>query len=305
MKEIIKRLCINLIFNPKKILIKLCTMSAVFCPDELYIKILYRLHIGKKLDLKNPKTYNEKLNWLKLHNRKSEYTTMVDKCAVKSYIASIIGWDYIIPTIGVWDTPEEIDWNVLPNKFVLKTTHGGGNSGVVICKDKRSFDKQLATVKLKKSLRQDLYKTSKEWPYKNVKRQIIAEPYMEDAKTEELRDYKFFCFDGEVKALFVGSERQKRVEPYFDFFDSDFNLLPIRQGHPNSPIPPTKPICFEEMKVVASKLSKGIPHVRIDLYEVNGKIYFGEITFYHFGAMVPFVPEEWDYILGSWIKLPL
>lgn len=273
--------------------------------DETYIKWNYYFGIHKFPNLENPQTYNEKLQWLKLHDKHSKYTQMVDKYAVKDYVSAIIGNEYVIPTIGVWNTPEEIEWNKLPNQFVLKTTHGGGNCGVVICKNKEAADIQSMTKKLNQSLKQNLYTTSREYPYKEVIKRIIAEPYMEDSQTQELRDYKFFCFDGKVKALFIGSERQKREEPYFDFFDSEFNLLPIKQGHPNSINKPQKPCCFEEMKVIASKLSEGIPHVRVDLYEVNGRIYFGELTFFHFGGIVPFEPENWDYRFGEWLTLPV
>lgn len=300
---LVKRI-VKVVKNPKRVLLFFIKKTAFFYPDVIYIKALFYLQMGKKLNLKNPQTYNEKLNWLKLYNRKPKYTEMVDKYAVKKYVSDLIGNEYIIPTLGVWENPKDIDWNSLPCQFVLKTTHGGGNTGVIICKNKNDIDVKTVIQKLKKSLKQDLYRTSREWPYKNIKKRIIAEPYMEDSKTQDLRDYKFLCFDGEVRALFIGSERQKRKEPYFDFFDESFNLLPIRQGHPNSELPPEKPICFEEMKNIASKLSKGIPHVRVDLYEANGKVYFGELTFFHFGGFVPFYPTKWDNIFGEYLNLP-
>ena len=174
-----------------------------------------------------------------------------------------------------------------------------------ICiKDKKSFDKQTALKKIKRGWRQNLFATSREWPYKYVKHRIIAEKYMEDSVTKELRDYKFFCFNGEVKALFIGTERQKQGEDVkFDFFDADFNHLCLRQGHDSAKKCPEKPQSFEQMKSFASILSKGMPHVRVDLYEVNGNVFFGEMTFYHFGGMVRFKPEEWDMIFGKWLVL--
>lgn len=289
----------------KRTLLLFLKMTSRLLSDELFLRVYYYTHMNKSLDLKNPITYNEKLNWLKLHDRCPLYTKLVDKYAVKAYASNIIGNDKIIPTLAVWDTPEEINWDILPNQFVLKTTHGGGNCGVIICKNKETFNVELACKKLKKSLKQDLYQSSREWPYRDVRRRIIAEPYIEDKETAELRDYKFFCFDGEVKFLFVASERQTRPEPYFDFFDVDYNPLPITQGHPNSITKPIIPKTFEEMKVIANKLSKGLPHVRVDLYEVNGKVLFGELTFYHFGGVVPFLPAEWDYKFGEYIKLPI
>lgn len=271
-------------------------------PDKAYLKLLFKLKLGKSLNLKNPKTFNEKLQWLKLYDRKPIYTTMVDKYAVKEYVANIIGDEYIIPTLGVWDSFDEINFDELPNQFVLKCTHDSG--GLVICRDKSSLDITAAKEKIEKSLKANYYWRGREWPYKNAKQRIIAEKYVEDADTEELRDYKFFCFDGEVKALFIATERfKKRAETKFDFFDTDFNHLPFINGHPNAETLPEKPQKFDEMKRLAAKLSKGIPQLRVDFYEANGKVFFGELTFFHFGGLVPFEPHEWDEKLGSFIKL--
>lgn len=272
-------------------------------PDEKYLKMRFKTTIGKELDLDNPKTFNEKLQWIKLYDRKDIYTTMVDKYAAKKYVAEKIGEKYIIPTLGVWDSFDEIDFDSLPNQFVLKCTHDSG--GLVIVHDKAKLDKEKARKKIEKSLNYDYYAYGREWPYKNVPRKILAEVYMEDEKTAELRDYKFFCFNGVVKAMFIASERQKKGEEVkFDFFDPDFRHLDFCQGHPNAKIPPQKPECFDEMISLAERLSLGFPELRIDFYEVNGKVYFGELTFFHFGGMVPFEPSEWDEIFGSWIELP-
>ena len=270
-------------------------------PDKLYLQMLYRRVFDKKLDLKNPKGYNEKLFWMKLYDHRPEYTTMVDKYAVKKYVANIIGEEYIIPTIGVWDKPEDIEWEKLPNQFVLKCTHDSG--GLVICRDKEKLDIQSAMNKLRKSLKTNYYKAGREWPYKNVPRRIIAEKYMEDKSVGELPDYKFFCFDGVVKALFIGTERGTG-DVKFDYYDADFNHLDLVQIHPISGKDLPKPQRFEKMKELASKLSKGLPQVRVDFYNINGEIYFGELTFFHHGAVIPFHPESWDYTFGSWIKLP-
>ncbi len=271
-------------------------------PDKFYLSCMVRVHCGYWPNWNNPQTYNEKLNWLKLYDRQPRYTMMVDKYAVKEYVASIIGSSYIIPTLGVWDKPEDIDWDSLPDRFVLKTTHGGGNTGVVICKDKATFDRKKTMEKLNKSLKQDIYRVLREWPYKNVPRRIIAEQFIE-GETGDLPDYKFFCFNGEVKALFIGTERSSG-DVKFDYFDAEFHHLDLVQSHPMSGKQIPKPDTFEEMKIVASQLSKGIPHVRVDLYSVNGQVYFGEITFFHHGGVTPFHPQEWDYIFGSWISLP-
>lgn len=271
--------------------------------DEAFLKKEFRYSMGKALNLENPQTYNEKLQWLKLYDRKTIYNTMVDKYEAKKYVADIIGEEYIIPTLGVWDKFEDIDFDKLPEQFVLKCTHDSG--GLSICRDKSKFDKKKAEKKIKRSLKNDFYWSGREWPYKDVKPRIIAEQYMEDTETAELRDYKFFTFNGACKLLFVASERQsKNEETKFDFFDMEYNHLDFRNGHPNAKVWPEKPKCFDEMRALAEKLSKGIPHLRVDFYEVNGKVYFGELTFFHWSGMVPFEPEEWDKTLGDWITLP-
>ena len=271
--------------------------------DKKYLERTYKALMGVELNLDNPTTFNEKLQWLKLYDRKPIYTAMVDKSEAKKYVADIIGEEYIIPTIAVYDSFDEINFDALPDKFVLKCTHDSG--GLAICKDKNTFDVNRAKKRINKSLKNNFYYKYREWPYKNVKPRIIAEQYMEDSETKELRDYKFFCFDGAVEALFIATDRQKPGEDVkFDFFDAEFNHLDMRQGHENAAVAPNKPTQFEKMKELASKLSCGIPHVRVDFYEVNGRIYFGELTFYHFSGMVPFIPEEWDRIFGSWIILP-
>jgi hypothetical protein len=290
--------------RPLKIIVRIGnTKSGRIYSDEFYLKSFYRYNFRKKLNLKNPQTFNEKLQWLKLYDRKPEYTQMVDKYEAKKWIADKIGEEYIIPTLGVWDKFEDIDFDSLPNQFVLKTTHDSG--GVIICKSKEDFDKESAKKKLKKSLKRNYYWNGREWPYKNVKPRILAEEYMVDESGYELKDYKFFCFNGKMKVFFVAKDRQtKGEETKFDFFDENFEHLPFTNGHPNSKPPYFKPENFEKMKELAEKLSQGIPHLRVDFYNINGRIYLGELTFSHWSGFVPFEPEEWDYTLGSWIELP-
>ena len=274
-----------------------------FIPSKMWISYRFKKKMGYPMDWKNPKTYSQKLQWLKVYDKNPLYTTLVDKYEVKKYIAEKIGEEYVIPTLGVWDSFDEIDFDALPDQFVLKCTHDSG--GLIICRDKSKLDIESARKMFKMCLSRNPYDVSREWPYKNVVPRIIAEAYMEDEKTAELRDYKFFAFDGEVKALFIASERASETEETkFDFFDADFNHLPFTNGHPNAKIPPEKPENFEEMKKLAAKLSEGLPQARIDFYEVNGKTYFGEITFFHWGGTKPFDPAEWDYTFGSWIQLP-
>ena len=285
--------------HPKKFLIVLLKKTSPVWPDKLYIRLLFRLSMGKWPNLRNPQTYSEKLQWLKLYDRKPEYTRMVDKYAVKEYVAGIIGDDYVIPTLGVWDKPEDIEWDTLPNQFVLKCTHDSG--GVVICTDKRVFDRKAAIKKLNKSLKTNYYWRNREWPYKNVQKRIIAEKYVcPSPGSKDLPDYKFFCFDGEVKALFVATERQNpNEEVKFDFFDADFNHLPFRQGHENARFTPQKPKNFDVMKKAAAQLSKGMPHARVDLYEVGDKVLFGEVTLFHFSGVMPFRPDSWDKVFKN------
>ncbi|WP_303837284.1 ATP-grasp fold amidoligase family protein [Ruminococcus flavefaciens] len=270
--------------------------------DKEFSKRKYKIKMKKTLNLDSPRTYNEKLQWLKLYYRNPLYTKLVDKYEVKKIVKSIIGEEYIIPTLGVWEHFDEIDFSKLPKQFVLKCTHDSG--GLCICKDKKSFNYQDAKRLIEKCLKQRFYLLGREWPYKGVKPRIIAEPFLEDNKTQELRDYKFFVFDGKVKALFIASDRQKSIDTKFDFFDRDFNWIDVRQGHPNSQNKPEKPVNFDLMISLAEKLGKDMPHVRVDFYEVNGKVFFGEMTFFHHGGWTPFEPEKWDYIFGSWINLP-
>ena len=273
-----------------------------FIPDKLWLTWRFKQRLGYKMDWKNPKTFNQKLQWLKVYDRNPEYTKMVDKYEAKKYVAERIGEEYIIPTLGVWNRFDDIDFDQLPDQFVLKCTHDSG--GLVICRDKNTLDKAAAKKKIEYSLAQNYYATSKEWPYKNVKPRIIAEKYMEDSKTAELRDYKFFAFDGKAKAMFIASERYGAEETKFDFYDMEFNHLDLRNGHPNSNAKIEKPVCFDQMRELAEKLSKGIPQLRVDFYEVDGKIYFGELTFAHWSGMTPFEPQEWDRTFGDWIELP-
>lgn len=263
----------------------------------------------RKLDLKHPQTFCEKIQWLKLYDRKPEYTTMVDKYAVKEYVADIIGKEYIIPTIAVWNHTEEIDWDSLPNSFVLKTTHGGGSGGVIICKDKSKLDKVATIKQLNISYNSCIYKTHREWPYKNVPKRIIAEVLMEDNSEEgtgELSDYKFFCFNGEPKYCQV--IRDRKIQETIDFYDMQWNHMPFVGLNPkvkNGATPVKKPQKLDEMMDVCRMLGKNIPFTRIDLYIINDNIYFGEITFYPATGMGRFSPEEWDYILGKELVLPI
>ena len=271
--------------------------------DEQFLKKQFKDAHGYPLDLENPKTYNEKLQWAKLYDRDPKYTALVDKYEVKRIVAGLIGEEYVVKNYGVWNSFDEIDFDKLPDKFVLKCTHDSG--GVFVCRDKSEKTLKAARKKMEKHLKRDYYMEVREYPYKDVERRIIAEEYLIDESGYELKDYKFFCFDGVPEFMYVALDRNvKGKETKFDFYDMDFRLLPFTNGHPNSGKRIEKPACFDEMKAVAAKLSKGIPHVRVDLYNVNGKVYFGEMTFSHMSGFTPFEPPEWDRIFGDMIVLP-
>lgn len=266
-------------------------------PDKIYVKKLYKARTGKELNLKNPQTFNEKQNWLKLYDRRPEYTMMVDKYKVREYIAEKIGEKYLVPLLGVWDSPDEIDFESLPNEFVLKCNH---DNGVIICRDKASFDIDGAKKNLECRLNRDYYRKLREWPYKNVERKIICEKFMKNTSDDPLLDYKLFCFNGRVLLTEINSDRFTDVpkEDHYDFYWQHIDVT----GKPSKGDIYPKPDCFEEMKGIAEVLSKNIPFVRIDFNIWNKKLYLGEITFYYGGAMHLF-NENWENELGKWIHL--
>lgn len=271
--------------------------------DRQYLKYWFKNKMGYYPDLDNPKTFNEKLQWLKLYYRKPILTTLVDKYAVKKYVADKIGEEYIIPTLGVWNSFDEIDFNSLPNQFVLKCTHDSG--GLVICKDKSKLDIQAAKVKIERSLATDFYNLGREWPYKNVKPRIIAEKYMEDESGYELKDYKFFCFNGKCEFFKIDFDRQK--SHHANYFNCACELMPFGEVicPPDYNRELKMPSNIGEMTNKAEQIASSINNafVRIDLYNINGQIYFGEITFYPASGVGKFEPDEWDLKLGELIDL--
>lgn len=278
-------------------------------PDKTYLQLLYRFKMSHKLDLNHPKTFTEKIQWLKLYNRRPEYTLMVDKFAVKKYVTDIIGEKYVIPTLGVWDKLEDIDWDALPNEFVLKTTHGGGSGGVVICKDKKTFDRNKAILTLRDSMNSDIYRSLREWPYKDVKKRVLAEKYMvpKDMVNNpiyELSDYKFFCFNGEPKYCQVIRDRHNKES--IDFYDMNWRhqeFVGLNPAASNGINPVPQPLLLDDMICICHKLSKNMKFVRIDMYVIDNRIYFGEITFYPASGMGLFNPDKWNEELGNLISL--
>lgn len=272
-------------------------------PDAIFLKLKYKLMTEKKLDLDAPKTFNEKLQWLKLHDRKPEYTLMVDKYEVRRYIANTIGEEYLIPLLGVYNSFEEIDFDLVPNQFVLKPNHTSGN--IFICKDKSKIDFAGLKREVSKWLRLRYYWVHREWPYKNIKPRIICEQYMVEESGVELKDYKLMCFNGEVKCVFVCLNRYSRKGMNIDVYDANWQLMPFgRKYHSNSGRRIGKPKNFAKMIEFAERLSKNIPFLRVDFYEVKGQLYFGELTFYPGSGYEEFSPESYDHLLGSWLELP-
>ena len=274
-------------------------------PDKMYLKLAFHAKSGYKLNLKAPKTFNEKLQWIKLFDRKTIYQTMVDKYEVKKYVASLIGEEYIIPTYGLWERFEDIDFDALPDQFVLKCTHDSG--GLVICKEKKHLDYEKTKEKIKRSLNNNYYYFGREWPYKHVQPRIIAEKYMEDKNSTELRDYKVLCFNGEPKLIELHQGRFTERQTQ-DFYDTNWEKTDITQcGLSHYQITTDaypRPDTLEKMLELSRILSKGIPHVRVDWYSVGDKLFFGELTFFDGSGFDPWDRMEDDLLLGSWITLP-
>ena len=290
--------------HPSLALSSLLREANFLFPDKLYLRLMFRLKMGYWPNLKHPKTFSEKLQWLKLYNRRPEYTQMVDKMAVKDYVAGIIGSEYVIPTLGVWERPEDIEWDVLPRQFVLKTTHGGGGSGVVICLDKNTFNREDAVKKLNESLKKDIYKTLREWPYKNVHKRIIAEQYLSN-DGELLEDYKVHNFNGIPRFILLCRDRFKESGLTDDFYTTKWEHLDVKRPEHDNPGGHDQPKELEEMLGLAERLSKGIPFVRTDFYTAGNKVFFGELTFFPAGGMSKFEPEQYDELFGSWLHIDM
>lgn len=299
---------INYIKNPKKFATSVVENLHWLFREPDYLKILYRLKMNKKLHLEHPRDYQEKLQWLKLYNHDPKYTRMVDKITAKEYAAEVIGDQYIIPTLGIWEHFDQIDFDKLPNQFVLKTNHSGGNTGVVVCTDKSKLNKAEAKHKLEASLRRSVYTKLREWPYKNVKPMIMAESFMSDDSEFNkggLSDYKFTCFNGTADNVMVCTDRASG-ETKFYFFDQAWNLMPLnvrgKNTDPSFKLP--KPACMDEMFEIAGRLSEGIPFLRVDLYCINERPYFGETTFFPASGFDPNILPETEEYFGDKIILP-
>lgn len=293
----------RLMKTPRKMIKPLGDMNFFnWLDDKHYLKLLYFAETGRRLNLKNPSSFNEKLQWMKLYNRKSDYSIYVDKYKVRKYISEIIGEEYLIPMIGVYNSVDEIPWAELPSQFVLKCTHGSGCN--VICKDKAELDISEVKRKLNNWMNKSWYWFGREWPYKNIRPCIICEKYMVDESSTELKDYKFMCFNGEPKIIQVMSGRSGG-DYYLNHFDVDWNKVDIkRKNLKERPGIINKPDSLNEMIEISKKLSRNMPFSRIDLYNTNKGILFGEITFFPVSGFMNFEDEAVDELLGSWITLP-
>ncbi len=270
--------------------------------DEAYLKLRFYAEMGKPLNLRDPKTYNEKLNWLKLHDRQPLYPILADKVRVRDYVAQKLGKDCLIPLAGIWDSPEDIDFDALPDRFVLKCNHNSGR-GMYICQDKARMDVEKVKKGLHRGLQQDYYKPGREWPYRDIPRKIIGECFLEGPDGNSPDDYKVMCFGGEPRLVVL--HRGRFTNYTMDFYDPQWNHLDIkRQGKPWADAPAPRPELLEELLRCSRILTEGIPHVRADWYICGGRLYFGELTFFNNSGFGPFEKEADDLLLGSWIRLP-
>lgn len=270
--------------------------------DEKYLKFCYFLRIGKKLNLDNPKTFNEKLQWLKINDRNPRYINMVDKYEVKKYIETTIGLEYVIPTFGIYNSFQEINFEKLPKRFVMKCTHNSG--GVVVINDKNKINIKELEKKFNRMLKKNFFYVGREWPYKNiVPRIIIEENIQEEDSKEQIKDYKIMCFNGEPKCSFVCSNRNAESGLCVNFYDYNWKPMPFERHYPKNKQEIEKPSQYNKMLELAKKLSKDIPFVRVDFYQKGEQIYFGELTFYPGSGMEEFTPDEWDEKIGNWLEL--
>ena len=286
------------IFKNREFRLKLINCLKIISTKP-YLKLVYKIKTGKKLNLKQPVGFNEKLNWLKVNRQQATYTDLVDKIKVREYVRKKTGEDICFPLLGVWEKYDDIDFNALPEQFVLKCNHDSGS--VKIIKNKSQINHKELSVFFKNRLKMNPYVFGREYPYKNVKPMIMAERFMVPEGANDIEDYKFFCFNGKPEIMFIATDRSMDVK--FDFFDMNFNHIDIENIHPQSGNIIEKPASFEKMKELASKLSEGMPFVRIDLYEIEGKVYFGEFTFFHGGGFWLFKPDEWERKLGDLINI--
>ena len=269
-------------------------------PDKAYVWLDFIRNLHRIPDLRNPSTFNEKLQWLKLYNHDPSYPKMADKLAMRGFVEKKAGAGHSVPVLGVWDCFDEIDFSSLPDTFVLKCNNDSGH--YVICRDKRTMDMKAARKTITEGLKTNYYYQNREWVYKDIVPKVFAEQYLQQDSDDCLWDYKFFCFNGEPRIMYMEKEAsESKTEA---FFDMEQNYLDLEMDDPRPDVPPALPTCFDQMKAIASKLSAGIPFLRVDFFYVNETVYVGELTFFHCGGLAPVKPESWNRQLGSWIDIP-
>ena len=275
--------------------------AAKIIPTPIYIRLMYYHITGIKLNLKNPQTFTEKLQWMKVHYRNPLYTDRADKLKVREYIAKTLGNEFLVPLLGVYKRADDIDFDKLPNQFVLKCNHDSGS--ILICKDKSNFDIEGAKAHLTKHINTNYYYPSREWQYKDISPKILCEKYMADEMNEEINNYRIFCFSGEPKIIQVVCDKfaDKKLKFYFTDWHPIKNTISMM---PESDLILNKPDKLDDMLQIARKLSQGLPHVRVDLYLTYNKIYFSEMTFFDLGGNRNFKQQEFNLKMGSWLQLP-
>lgn len=303
--EGIHKIIRRLVNKIKRVLVFFLNYLCNILPDKLFLQAKFYLHLGYWPNLKNPKSFNEKLQYLKLYSKNHpEYSQMVDKVGAKDFVASIIGDEYIIPTYGIWESVDEIDWESLPKQFVIK--NAGDSGGVLVCKNKEEIDIGYYKKVLKQHNNCEYWKKTKEYPYKNVPHRVIAEKYLKGKTGESLKDYKFFCFNGEPSFLYVSQGLDNHSTAKITFLNVDWTLAAFSRADYMSLVElPQKPENYDLMLDLARKLSAGLPHVRVDFYNIDGCVFFGELTFFTCSGMIPFTPADWDFKLGKLIECPI
>ena len=270
--------------------------------DELYLSWMFYHRLGYWPNLRRPKSFNEKLQWMKLHDNNPLFSLYADKYRVREHIVETIGEGYLIPILGVFEKAEDIDFDSLPNQFVLKCNHGAGCN--IICKDKNRFDRRAAIIKLNEWMAKDYSHLKREYHYASIERKIICEQFMTDNETGDLRDYKFFCIGGEVQMIQVDMNRFSHHTR--NIYDKDWNLLDVEISFPRdvtcTVAPPRE---LPEMIAIANKLSKDFKQVRVDLYVINHKVYFGELTFFSGAGFSRYYPRKFEIELGKKLRLPM
>lgn len=295
-----KHKAIKALKNPILIPYDLFMLFSKHIPDRAYIKWRYWFINRTWLNLKNPRTFNEKMQWLKLYAHKPEYSLLADKYEVKRIVMEKIGSEFVVPCLAVWETPSQIDIEELPPQFVIKNNfNSSGNLG--ICKNKESFDVDKMIADLTKQFEKGYFWTGRDKQYRDIKKRVFAEQFLDDGRKGELQDYKFWCFNGSPKIMYMTNKGEEIFE---NFYDMDFNPIMVDHSYPRRQPEYEKPAEFELMKELAAKLSEGLPFVRIDFYDVNGKVYFGEFTFFDWGGFKKF-GGDWDRKLGDLIQLPI